>query len=98
MIYDLHWDPELYKTYASLPAPARRESAAALIDAQSDPLSATLPYGHDDGVIRLLETGSTLCPHRAPHLPYEDEGGAGPDHLHRMTRRGPALCQPGFIP
>ncbi|MCX4669712.1 hypothetical protein OG453_24020 [Streptomyces sp. NBC_01381] len=60
MIYDLHWDPELYKTYASLPAPARRELAAALIDAQADPLSATLPYGHDDGVIRLLETGSTL--------------------------------------
>lgn len=60
MIYDLHWDPELYKAYASLPDPARRELAGALVDAQSDPLGSTHPYGHDDGVIRLLETGSTL--------------------------------------
>lgn len=60
MIYDLHWDPELYKTYASLPDPARQELAATLVDAQSDPLGATHPYGHDDSVIRLLETSNTL--------------------------------------
>ncbi|MBA2944323.1 hypothetical protein [Streptomyces himalayensis] len=61
MIYDLHWGPELYKVYASLPLSARREFAAALIDVQSVPMAHTQPYGHDDGTIRTLETGSVLA-------------------------------------
>jgi hypothetical protein len=60
VIYDLHWDPEVYKAYGSLPTAVRRELAAALIDIQSDPLGPTQPYGHDDGVFRVLERRDAL--------------------------------------
>lgn len=61
MIYDLHWDAEVYPSYTALPRDIRHALGAALVDAQQDPRGHTRPFGHDDGVMRLLIVGSLMA-------------------------------------
>ncbi|MFI0914349.1 hypothetical protein [Streptomyces abikoensis] len=59
MTYRLHIDPSLHAAYKSLPDDARRDLAVCLLDALTDPISASTPYGIDDGIFRTIAHGHT---------------------------------------
>lgn len=58
MTYRLRLDPTVHAIYASLPDDARRDIAVCLLDALSDPIGYSTPYGIDDGIMRVLAHGS----------------------------------------
>ena len=58
MTYRLHLGPDVHADYASLPDEGRRDMAVCLLDAMSDPLAHSTPYGIDDGIFRTLSHGS----------------------------------------
>ena len=61
MTYRLRLDPTVHEIYRALPDQARANLATALLDAMHDPIGASAPYGHDDGVIRTVARGLTTA-------------------------------------
>lgn len=57
MTYRLRLDPSIHAIYASLPDDARRDIAVCLLDAMTDPIAHSTPYGIDDGYMRVLAHG-----------------------------------------
>lgn len=56
MFYRLKYDPAAEAVHEAMPAAASEALTVALADACHDPISATEPYGEDDGVVRMLVT------------------------------------------
>ncbi|MEW2302117.1 MULTISPECIES: hypothetical protein [unclassified Streptomyces] len=58
MNHRLYMDATQHEVYRSLPDKARDRVARFLVDALTDPIAATEPYGDiDDGVVRLWAAG-----------------------------------------
>lgn len=56
MIYRLKYDPAADLVHESMPAAASETLTLALADACHDPIAATVPYGEDDDVMRMIVT------------------------------------------
>jgi hypothetical protein len=56
VIYRLKYDPAAEAVHEAMPATASETLTLALADACHDPITATQPYGEDDGVVRMLVT------------------------------------------
>ncbi|MFF4257823.1 hypothetical protein ACFY1L_42215 [Streptomyces sp. NPDC001663] len=56
MPYRLKYDPAAEAVHDAMPAAASETLTLALADACHDPITATQPYGEDDGVVRMLIT------------------------------------------
>lgn len=56
MIYRLKYDPAADAVHEAMPAAASEALTLALADACHDPFGASVPYGEDDGVMRMIVT------------------------------------------
>lgn len=56
MSYRLKYDPGVEAVHDALPPAASQTLMPPLADACHDPIAATVPYGEDDGVMRMLVT------------------------------------------
>ena len=56
MIYRLKYDPAAEAVHGAMPPAASEALTLALAAACHDPITATEPYGEDDGVVRMLIT------------------------------------------
>lgn len=56
MIYRLKYDPAADAVHEAMPQASSEALTMALANACHDPLSATEPYGEDDGVMRMIIT------------------------------------------
>lgn len=61
MTYRLKYDDAAEAVHDALPQAVSEELSLALADACDDPLSATVPYGEDDEVIRTLITDHAVA-------------------------------------
>ncbi|MEV5242491.1 hypothetical protein AB0K89_25815 [Streptomyces cinnamoneus] len=53
-MYALKYDATIAAVWDSLPAPVSGQLNDVLAAACADPLSVTVPYGEDDGIMRML--------------------------------------------
>lgn len=56
MPYLLKYDPAAEAVHDAMPAEPSEQLTLALADACHDPIGATVPYGEDDGVMRMVIT------------------------------------------
>jgi hypothetical protein len=56
VIYRLKYDPAADLVHESMPPAASEALTLALADACHDPIAATVPYGEDDKVMRMIVT------------------------------------------
>lgn len=56
MPYLLKYDPAAEAVHDSMPTPASERLTLALADACHDPIGHSVPYGEDEGVVRMVLT------------------------------------------
>ncbi|MGW9032996.1 hypothetical protein ACWGQ5_55655 [Streptomyces sp. NPDC055722] len=61
MTYRLKYDPAAEAVHEAMPPEASAALTLALADACHDPIAATVPYGEDDGVMRMLVTDQAFA-------------------------------------
>jgi len=59
--YLLKYDPAAEAVHDAMPAEASERLTLALADVCHDPLGASVPYGEDDGVVRMVLTDHVLA-------------------------------------
>ncbi|GAA2724257.1 MULTISPECIES: hypothetical protein [Streptomyces] len=53
-MYALKYDATIAAVWDCLPAPVSEHLSGVLAAACADPLASTVPYGEDDGIMRML--------------------------------------------
>ena len=60
-MYRLKYDPAADTVHEAMPPAASEALTLALADACHDPIGATVPYGEDDGVVRMVITEQAVA-------------------------------------